>query len=93
MSRGKYSPNLPKQNFDAFVYNADKKIPPVFDGSIPFDPRLHMGCYDSEGFDSYGYSGFDIDENYVGIGDGIDRNGITEYEYMVMDDEEFENYV
>ena len=48
-----------------------------------------MDGYDEEGFDSYGYSDFLADGTYVGYGQGIDRNGITEDEYLVMDDDTF----
>jgi hypothetical protein len=38
--------------------------------------------YDNEGFDSYGYSAFDVDGNFVGHGKGIDRYGYTELDYL-----------
>ena len=48
--------------------------------------------YDAEGYDSYGYSCWSADGTYAGIGDGIDRNGITEFEYLMMDNEEYNSY-
>lgn len=92
MSRGKYSPRCPHANTDyEFKYNADGKIPPSYTpGKDVYDTRLHFDNYDEEGFDRYGYSAFDADGNYVGIGDGIDRLGNTEDDYMRMTDEEFE---
>ena len=37
---------------------------------------------DDEGYDSYGYSDFDENHEYVGAGNGVDRAGYTESEYM-----------
>ena len=47
--------------------------------------------YDDGGYDSYGYSAFDWEGNYVGIGGGVDRNGYTENEYLCMSDEQWDN--
>lgn len=48
--------------------------------------------YDHEGFDSYGYSAFNSEGKYVGIGQGIDRNGFSENDYLAMSDDEFEDH-
>ena len=92
MSKGKYSPNLPR-NDRSFDYNAKRQIPPTFDKSEDYDQEIHFANYDSEGYDSYGYSAYDADGKFVGLGDGIDRNGYTEMDYLCMSDEEFEEHL
>ena len=89
MSKGKYSPVRPNadKGMDIYVYNARKEIPPEYIAGTHFDEELHMANYDAEGFDSYGYSGYDIDGQYVGMGNGIDRLGYTEMDYLMADDE------
>jgi len=98
MSKGKYSPSLTCQqtsrSYRDYCYNADKQIPPVWTlemkerGEI-YNTRLYFADYDADGYDSYGYSAFDADGNYVGIGGGIDRWGYTEDDYLWMSDEQF----
>ena len=56
-----------------------------------FDARLYFANYDENGYDSYGYSAFDADGNYVGAGDGVDRWGYTEWDYLATSDEEFDD--
>ena len=99
MSKGKYSPSLTRAHCDRpyseYCYNADKQLPPEWtremrDAGMKFDDRLYMGYYDDEGYDSYGYSAFDKDGNYVGRPDGIDRWGYTEADYLCMSDDDFE---
>lgn len=96
MSQGKYSPNLPTAHYpdDMFIYNADKQIPMEWDPKTmgEYSERSMFGHYDEDGFDRYGYSAFDSNGTYVGIGRGVDRNGVTEMEYLSMSPEEFENY-
>ena len=91
MSRGKYSPTCPHANTGyEMKYTCYGKIPEPYNGDpSTFDTKIHMDGYDEEGFDSYGYSDFLADGTYVGYGQGIDRNGITEDEYLVMDDDTF----
>ncbi len=94
MGKGKYSPNLPTadKDWDYFDRNCYGQIPPAYDYNAgEYDEKLHFASYDPEGYDSYGYSAFDADGNYVGIGNGVDRNGYTEFEYMSMSDDEFYN--
>jgi hypothetical protein len=92
MSKGKYSPTVLKtasyyeQNF---IYNAKGEIPP--DTWERFNPETHFGNYDKEGYDSYGYSAYDKDGKYVGVGEGVDRNGYTETDYLLMTDDEYYN--
>lgn len=89
MSRGKYSPSLPK-NTD-FSFNCYGQVPAAWEKDTvgEYDEKTMFGNYDSQGFDSYGYSCFDADGTYVGIGDGIDRLGNTENDYLCMSDEDF----
>lgn len=92
MSQGKYSPRCPHARDDTyeFQFNCHGEIPPPYDHTVDvFDQQLHFGNYDDEGFDSYGYSAFDAEGAYVGIGDGVDRLGYTEWEYLTMSYQDF----
>lgn len=92
--KGKYSPNLPTADkpYEYFDRNAYGHIPPVFNpDKDEWNEALHFVNYDPDGYDWYGYSAFDDDGDY-GEG-GIDRNGVTEEEYMLMDDDEFLGFV
>lgn len=92
MSQGKYSPTMFGKDFSklSFEYNAKGEIPPsTWD---VYNEEIHFGNYDKDGFDSYGYSAYDHDGNYVGICEGVDRNGCTEMEYLCMSAEEFAEY-
>lgn len=93
MAKGKYSPTVYRvKSAGTFVFNAKGKRPPKFvAGKTEWNEELHFANYDSEGFDSYGYSAYDSDGKYVGIGNGIDRAGYTENEYLAMSDEEYED--
>lgn len=88
MSRGKYSPTLHRLgNKGPYTFNCYGQEPAPW--STDYDEKTMFGNYDREGFDSYGYSSFDAEGNYVGIGNGVDRNGYTEMEYLSMSLEEF----
>jgi len=94
MSKGKYSPTCisleckPRE----FIYNALKQIPPEFTpGTGEYDTKIHFPNYDEDGYDSYGYSAFNANGEYVGIGSGVDRNGLTEWDYLAMSDDEFDS--
>ena len=98
MSKGKYSPSLSVKDanrpYADYCYNADRRIPPEWTPEMKergevYDTRIHFGNYDKDGFDRYGYSAFDADGNYIGIGEGIDRWGYTEMDYLAMSDNEF----
>lgn len=91
MSRGKYSPNLPRKAEEDFGFNCYKQRPAPW--AQPYDEKTMFANYDAEGFDSYGYSAFNADGSYAGIGSGVDRNGITEHEYLCMSDEDFEAFL
>jgi hypothetical protein len=93
MSRGKYSPSLPTSNkgYEFFDRNAKGEIPAEYTGDIStFNEEIHFSNYDPEGFDSYGYSAYDSDGKFVGAGNGVDRLGNTEMDYLInFTDEEF----
>ena len=98
MSRGKYSPCLPKNDDRDFTFNCYKQFPTVWNSDVEkagvvYDEKTMFGNYDSEGFDCYGYSAFNADGSYAGIGSGVDRLGNTEYDYLTMTDEDFEDAV
>jgi hypothetical protein len=92
MGRGKYSPNLPKN--DDFGFNCYGQRPAPWNmelkaAGVEYDTKTMFDDYDKEGFDRYGYSSFDADGNYC-FGNGVDRNGYTELDYLSMSDEEFD---
>jgi hypothetical protein len=92
MSRGKYSPwchNTLKKDTE-YIYNCYGEVPVEWDID-KYDGKLMLANYDSEGFDSYGYSAFELDGTYAGIDSGIDRYGYTEDQYISMTDEYFQN--
>jgi hypothetical protein len=92
MSKGKYSPAWKKQPDGAFIYNAVGEVPPKYTpGKDVFDEKVHFANYDEDGYDSYGYSAWFEDGTFIGTGQGIDRNGYTENDYLNMTDDEF-NY-
>ena len=92
MSRGKYSPVCPYRpaNYE-FRYNCHGEIPAewsqdLFDSGVEYDEKSMFGGCDEEGYDSYGYSSFDQNGNYVGHGRGVDREGYTELDYLTLQD-------
>jgi hypothetical protein len=93
MSRGKYSPNLPTHMMSSaeFKYNCYGKLPEPwgqeqFDTGVEYNDLTMFDNYDADGYDSYGYSAFDLDGNFVGHGDGVDRDGWTEMDYLTLRD-------
>lgn len=91
MSTGKYSPLCPHANepdWSAYSYNCYGETPPDYGHDAgEYNQKLHFADYDDEGFDMYGYSAFDSEGNYVGIGcNGIDRYGYTEMDYLTGGD-------
>lgn len=94
MSKGKYSPTVfHRTDFSErlFIYNAKGQIGP--DPWDVYDEETCFTNYDSEGYDVYGYSAYDKQGNFVGVaGNGVDRNGLTEWDYLTMSDEEFEKF-
>lgn len=92
MSRGKYSPWCynNRQKDTEYIYNCYGEVPAIWDKDN-YDEKLMFENYDSEGFDSYGYSAFELNGTYAGIGSGVDRYGYTENQYMSMTHEYFQN--
>lgn len=94
MSRGKYSVLAFKNwgdNYE-FKYNCYGQEPAPWNmelkaAGVEYDEKTMFDSYDEEGYDSYGYSCFDVDGNYVGSGRGVDRAGYTEDDYLVGRDE------
>lgn len=90
MSKAKYSPSLfdfPDRDRSAYSFNAKGETPQEI-VDVYNDETMSNEC-DDEGFDSYGYSSYDVGGNFVGIGQGIDRWGYTEADYDIMDEDEF----
>ncbi len=93
MAKGKYNPTMYTRDMCVeYIYNAKGEITPATWADSECSEEIHFGDYDSEGFDSYGYSAYDADGKFVGLGRGVDRNGITEDQYSCMSDEEYEQY-
>lgn len=92
MSRGKYSPWCygNNQSNTEYTFNCYGEVPVEWNKEN-YDEKLMFDGYDSEGFDSYGYSAFEVDGAYSGIGNGVDRYGYTENEYLSMTDEQFQH--
>ena len=89
--QGKYSPTLTKKHLThQYIYNCRGEIPTSYTFGIDtWDEQSMFGFYDHEGFDMYGYSSFDENGNYVGCGNGIDRDGYTEFDYQLMSNDEY----
>lgn len=85
MSYGKYSPSYNPSS--AFIYNAHREIAPDYNGG-EYDEKIYSGSYDSNGFDSYGYSAWLADGTYAGIGEGVDAEGLTEFEHLARYNDE-----
>jgi hypothetical protein len=90
MGVGKYSPNLPNRDkgHEFFKYNCLGNEPEEWNmdilesGLVKYNPKTMLIGYDDEGYDSYGYCAFNEWGEYQGHGQGIDRNGYTEDDYM-----------
>lgn len=84
MSTGKYSPYCPNNDKDWNYFNRNSYGEfPVEYAKDTYDEKTMFADYDPDGFDSYGYSAFDHDGTYVGTGNGIDRLGYTEDDYLM----------
>lgn len=94
MSKAKYSPSLTREmiaahNETTFIYNCKGEIAPTDWADGEYNDIIHFGNYDSEGFDTYGYSAWLKNGKFAGHGNGADRWGYTEDDYDNMDDDEF----
>ena len=86
MSRGKYSVRAYEDHSD-LSFNAKGEKPEVIDcSSTEFIPELHSSGFDKDGCDSYGYTCYDKAGVYVGDGQGVDRAGWTESDYLHLRD-------
>lgn len=91
MSTGKYSPLCPhahESGWGAYQFNCYGEVPAEWnqelcDSGVEYDSKNMFDDYDDEGFDSYGYSAFDAQGNFVGHGQGIDRYGYKENDYLM----------
>lgn len=83
MAVGKYSPDCPNADkpWEFYDRNARGEIPKPKAEGEPYDEESDFANYDPGGFDSYGYSAYDRDGDFVGMNRGIDRLGHTEDEY------------
>lgn len=96
MSKGKYSPTVwhRKAKDEDFCFNAyGGQVPWSKSSGVPYNEEIHFDDYDAEGYDRYGYSAYLADGTFVGLCQGVDRNGYTEDEYLAMSDEEFNNLI
>lgn len=95
MSQGKYSPAVLRNTKPSnYTFNCFGMPPAPWTAEMAaaneeYDAKTMFGCFDADGYDSYGYSCFDENGHYVGDGNGIDRNGYTEDEYASMTMQEY----
>ena len=96
MGQGKYSPTvrgMASRPWSEFRFNCLGQEPaawPSDDPSVVYNQKTMFADYDADGYDSYGYSAFDADGNYVSTG-GVDRNGYTEMDYLTMSPDEVDD--
>lgn len=88
MSRGKYSV-LAYKRWPAeyeYKYNCYGEEPEQWKPAPYYNSLTMFDNYDEDGYDKYGYSAFDLEGNFTGHGDGIDRAGYTEMDYLTLQD-------
>tara|TARA_R110000782_G_scaffold159856_2_gene251937 strand:+ start:1223 stop:1516 length:294 start_codon:yes stop_codon:yes gene_type:complete len=89
MSRGKYSlaykywPEGYEHSFNCYGEEPAPWAGSVNEPNRTFDEKTMFGNYDEEGYDYYGYSAFDENGEYISSGNGIDRAGFTEMDYLM----------
>lgn len=91
MSVGKYSVDGYKYWPDDYEYKYNcygKEVEP-WQGGENYNSLTMFDNYDEEGYDYYGYSAFDKDGKFVGHGDGVDRVGMTERDYLQREIDRF----
>lgn len=93
MSRGKYSVLATKHWPKGYEYKytcygtlPEPWTQEMIEAGEVFNDKTMFGDYDEEGYDRYGYSAFDADGNFVGHGQGVDREGWTEMDYLTLQD-------
>lgn len=87
MSRGKYS--LAYKHWPdgyEYKYNSKGEIPEEWESPPNYNEETMFGGCDEEGYDRYGYSSYDKDGNFVGVGNGVDRAGWSEMDYLTLQD-------
>lgn len=87
MSRGKYSLEYKHwpEGYE-HKYNSKGELPEEWKPSPDYCAETMFDSCDEEGYDRYGYSSYDAEGNFVGVGDGIDRAGWTEMDYLTLKD-------
>ena len=100
MSRGKFSvlaykkwPEGYEFKFNAYGNEPEPWNDKIEASGVDYDSLTMFANYDEDGYDSYGYSAFDIGGNFVGHGDGVDRAGWTETDYLLNRDGGDSNYL
>jgi hypothetical protein len=93
MARGKYSvlalkhwPNDYEFRFNCYGQEPEPWTLELADACAAYNDKTMFGNYDEEGYDYYGYSAFDSNGNFVGHGQGVDRAGWTEMDYLTLQD-------
>lgn len=64
-----------------YIYNSHGEEPPAHFEGREYDEITMFPNYDREGYDSDGYRSVAANGDYVGIGLGVDRNGMTKLDY------------
>mgnify|MGYP003125919602 CR=1 FL=1 len=87
MGRGKYSLVY---KYTEKGFNSKGMKPEIYDPQKskvnPEHYVLSSDHFDSDGYDHYGYSCYDRQGKFVGDGEGIDRAGWTEMDYLTLQD-------
>lgn len=86
MSRGKYSVLAYVDKPKGFNAKGQSPVEYVRTSTDPDHYVMSASHFDDEGYDRYGYSCYDKDGNYVGDGEGVDRAGWTEMDYLTLQD-------
>lgn len=81
--KAKYSPTLTNEHMKQdFIFNSHGEPPAEYiKGVHEYNEETMFDNYDRQGFDRYGYSAFDNKGTFVGVGNGVDRDGYTEEDY------------
>ena len=84
MSRGKYSVRAYKAHPSdySWEFNCFGETPAPWKGGDEYNQMTMADGFDDEGYDSYGYSCFDTSGFYIGDGEGVDRAGWSEQDYL-----------
>lgn len=85
MSRGKYSLVWVDKPMG---WNAKGEVPVLYDRNCTDEEHYVLASdhFDEDGYDRYGYSCYDKNGEFVGDGEGVDRAGWTEMDYLTLQD-------